>query len=194
MNWLVIDEKYLDYLRKTERRIPFSDYGKDKYKPFFGVLFETEKFYYVTQISHPQDRHLKMKANLDFKKVYMPDSNRLLAVINLNYMFPIPKSLYQQLEYKDIDKHRSFVDDTEKSKYIDLMKTELKIINTMNIEKAALRIYENKYACPESDLAKRCIDFKLMEQLALQYEQGKENEHGTKNERRTSQISFGDND
>ena len=57
MNWLVIDEKYLDYLRETENRIPFSDYGKDKYKPFFGILFETEDFYYVTQISHPQRRH-----------------------------------------------------------------------------------------------------------------------------------------
>ena len=169
MNWLVIDEKYLNYLRNIEKRIPMSDYGKDKYKPFFGVLFETKDFYYVTQISHPQSRHLKMKANQDFKKVYLPDSNRLVAVINLNYMFPIPKSMYQKLEYKDIDKHRTFVDDEEKSKYIDLMKKEIKIINTMNIEQAAIRVYENKYEKPDSDLAKRCIDFKAMEQLALQY-------------------------
>ena len=186
MNWLVIDEKYLDYLRKTEPRIPFSDYGKDKYKPFFGVLFETEKFYYVTQISHPQTRHMKMKANQDFKKVYLPDSNRLIAVINLNYMFPIPKSLYQQLEYKDVDKHRTFMNETEKSKYIDLMKTELKIINTMNLEKSSFHIYKNKYEKPDSDLAKRCIDFKQMEKLALQYEQGRKKENGTKNERGTS--------
>ena len=94
--------------------------------------------------------------------------------------------MYQKLEYKDVDKHRTFADDTEKSKYIDLMKTELKIINSMNIEKSAIRVYENKYEKPDSDLAKRCIDFKLMEQLASQYEQGKEKENGTKNERRTS--------
>ena len=56
----------------------------------------------------------------------------------------------------------------------------------MNIEKSAIRIYENKYEKPDSNLAKRCIDFKQMEKLALQYEQGRENEHGTKNERRTS--------
>ncbi len=56
----------------------------------------------------------------------------------------------------------------------------------MNIEKSAIYIYENKYEKPDSDLAKRCIDFKQMELLALQYEQGKEKENGTKNERRTS--------
>lgn len=49
MEWLVIDEKYLDYLRQEDSRIPKSNYGKDKYKPFFGTLFETEEFYYVTR-------------------------------------------------------------------------------------------------------------------------------------------------
>ena len=169
MDWLVVDENYLDYLRKVEKRIPRSDYGNDKYKPFFGILFETEEFYYVTQISHPQSRHLKMKANLDFKKVFLPNSNRLIAVINLNYMFPMPKALYKRLEYKDIEQHRTFMDEIEKSKYIDLLKTELKIINTMNVEKSAIRVYKNKYENPESDLAKRCIEFKKMEELANEY-------------------------
>ena len=169
MAWLVIDEDYLNYLRNVEPRIPRSDYGKDKYKPFFGVLFETDELYYVTQISHPQMRHLNMKANLDFKKIYLPDTNRLIAVVNLNYMFPIPKKLYQKLEYRDIDKHRTFENDIEKSKYIDLMKTELKIINSMKLPQAAVKVYENKYNKPESDLAKRCIDFKDMEELALRF-------------------------
>ena len=34
MEWLVIDEDYLSYLRSVENRIPFSNYGNDKYKPF----------------------------------------------------------------------------------------------------------------------------------------------------------------
>ena len=32
MDWLVIDEDYLNYLRNVEPRIPRSDYGKDKYR------------------------------------------------------------------------------------------------------------------------------------------------------------------
>ena len=35
MYWIDIDDKYLDYLREFEKRIPYSDYGTDKMKPFF---------------------------------------------------------------------------------------------------------------------------------------------------------------
>ena len=48
MKWINVDEKYLDYLRSIEHRIPMTDYGSDKYKPFFGVLFEIDNLYYVT--------------------------------------------------------------------------------------------------------------------------------------------------
>ena len=63
----------------------------------------------------------------DFYKIFLPDKNptlpdRLVAVINLNYMFPVPKSLIQALEYKDIDQHRTFNSLAEKSAYIDLLK------------------------------------------------------------------------
>lgn len=116
-----------------------------------------------------------MKANEDFKKIYEPKGNRLIAVVNLNYMFPIPKSIYEKLQYKDIGQHRVFESEKDKSKYINLMKTELKVINKMELDKAARKIYENKYNNPENELSKRCIDFKDMERLALLYkEHGKE--------------------
>lgn len=44
-NWLVIDESYLDYLRKYEHRIPKSNYSTSKLKPFFGKLFEKVIWY-----------------------------------------------------------------------------------------------------------------------------------------------------
>ena len=171
MDWLVITEDYLKYLRKYEKRIPFSNYGSKKYKPFFGILFETEDFYYVTQISHVQERHKNMKNGKDFKKLYHPKDNRLLAVVNLNYMFPIPKSLKMILKYKDIEKHRKFESEEEKSKYINLLKTEIKILSQMHLDKAAKSIYKNKYTATNQDvpLANRCIDFKYMEQLAQKY-------------------------
>lgn len=171
MDWLVVTEDYLKYLRSVENRIPFSDYGSTKHKPFFGILFETDDFYYITQISHVQERHYTMKNGKDFKKIYDPKDNRLLAVVNLNYMFPIPKSLKTVLKYKDIEKHRKFKSEEEKSKYIDLLKTEIKVLNNLNLEKSAKMIYKNKYAESNQDtkLANRCIDFKHMEQLAKKY-------------------------
>nr|DAF48196.1 MAG TPA: Toxin ToxN, type III toxin-antitoxin system [Siphoviridae sp. ctJLl6] len=171
MDWLVVTEDYLKHLRKKDKRIPFSEYGEKKYKPFFGILFETEDFYYITQISHAQKRHKNMKNGKDFKKIYNPKDNRLLAVINLNYMFPIPKSLKNVLKYKNIDTYRKFDTDKEKSKYINLLKTEKKVLNQMNLEKSAKLVYENKYLTEKQDiaLADRCIDFKFMEKLAKEY-------------------------
>lgn len=62
-----------------------------------------------------------------------------------------------------------YKDEIDMSKYIALMKTEWKVINTMNLDKAAIKLYHNKYDKPDSNLSKRCIDFKDMEKLALQY-------------------------
>ncbi|MBQ9983381.1 MAG: type III toxin-antitoxin system ToxN/AbiQ family toxin [Lachnospiraceae bacterium] len=44
MRWVIISENYLSYLRSVEPHIPNSEYGKYKFKPFFGVLFETDDF------------------------------------------------------------------------------------------------------------------------------------------------------
>ena len=61
MKWINVNEKYLDYLRAFEGRIPRTDYGSDKYKPFFCILFETEDFYYITL-------HRCLMHNPDIKK------------------------------------------------------------------------------------------------------------------------------
>lgn len=170
MEWINVDETYLDYLRESEERIPRTDYGKDKYKPFFGILFETDGLYYVTQVSHPQTRHYKLKQQKDFYKIYDPsEPNRLIAVINLNYMFPILKSCVYPFSKKLIHTYRTFSSDKEKSKYIHLLDTELSAINKMSLDVKAMKLYNLKINNPNHVISKRCIDFKLMEKLAHKY-------------------------
>lgn len=66
-----------------------------------------------------------------FKKIF--DKNgKLICVVNLNYMFPIPTKLIEDVKYKNIDKYRTFKNSSEKSQYISLLKRELSIINSMN--------------------------------------------------------------
>lgn len=170
MQWINVNEDYLDFLRKSEPKIPHTNY-ENKYKPFFGVLFETENLIYITQISHPQKRHYNMKQQKDFYKIYDPnDIKRLIAVVNLNYMFPIPKSETSPFKKKDIEKYRAFKDSTEKSKYLRLLDIELKEINKLNLSQAALNIYKFKYDFPDSRLSKRCIDFKHLEKISIQFQ------------------------
>jgi len=164
INWIIPQETYLNYLRsRYESRIPFSDYGKNKLKPFFGTLFTVDELVYIAQISHPQSRHAAIKGNIDFMKIRNPSDGRLLGVINLNFMLPIHESLYEELVYKNIEKHREFKSEYEKSKYINLLKKELAVMNTLPICKNALRLNEIKVKYPESPLAKRSFNFKDLE-------------------------------
>lgn len=170
MVWKVVNEYYLDFLRDNyESRVPYSNYGEDKYKPFFSPLFEVNDLVYITQISHPQKRHNDIKQNIDFYKIYNPSDNRLLAVINLNYMFPIHKSLMFDLRYKEIERYRTFKNEEEKSKYIDLLRIELNIINKLPLQKNALKIYDMKYEYPDNYISKRSFDFKKLEEGCLKY-------------------------
>lgn len=174
MKWINVNEKYLDYLRETEARIPRTNYGEDRYKPFFGILFEISDLYYITQVSHPQPRHHAMKQQKDFYKIFDPKNpERLIAIINLNYMFPIPKSETSPFEKKNIHTYRTFKSEKEKNNYIHLLNTELLVINSMNIGEKASALYHLKYDKPDHIVSRRCIDFKDMEQLALQYKHSK---------------------
>lgn len=167
MEWINVNEKYLDYLRQHEQRIPKTNYGINKYKPFFGILFETEKFCYVTQVSHAQERHIHMKQQKDFFKIYDPNNyERLIAVVNLNYMFPVPKNELLPFDKSEIHTYRAFESEKEKSKYINLLDLEIKAINTLNLDSAAIFIYENKYRYPQSKIAQRCLDYKQLEEFA----------------------------
>lgn len=170
LKWKLLDEKYLDYLRNNfEKRIPITQYGADKFKPFFGSLFEVEDMFYVSQVSHPQARHLSLKQNIDFIKIYNPKDMKLVSVVNLNYMFPINKDLVTNLDYKDIDNCRTFKNQNERSDYINLLKIELSQLNSNSIQKKAQKIYSQKYSFPDSDLAKRCFDFRLLEAACRKY-------------------------
>lgn len=70
MKWYTIEDKFLRWLRQHEKRIPNNYYGPNKFKPFLGVLFEIDDIAYVSQVSHPKERHNKLKENLDFIKLY----------------------------------------------------------------------------------------------------------------------------
>ena len=84
-------------------------------------------------------------------------------------MFPIPKDEVSPFIKKNIDTYRTFKSEEEKSKYIDLLDSEMKMINKMNLSDAAKNVYNKKYAFPDSKLAQRCLDYKALEQHAREW-------------------------
>lgn len=166
--WKYINESYLDYLRENyEPRIPRTDYGDDKLKPFFGVLMTAGNLAYVTQISSAKPRHNTMKQQLDFYKI--TQNMQTIAVINLNYMFPVPLAELTSLKYRDIDQYVHFDSLKRKHDYIALLKYEMSEIQKLPLEESAKHIYEIKYSKPEHSVSKRSFDFKKLEQAAHQW-------------------------
>ena len=159
----------MDYLREKEERIPKIEYGS-KLKPFFSPLFELDGFVYVTQITSKKERHKTMKNSLDFIKIYYENGN-LIGAVNLNYMFPVPKNLIIEITGSNIEKYRSFDSEIDKSKYLNLLKHEMKEILKNSIEEKAKKIYEIKQTKPQHVVSKRCLDFKKLEIEAKNYKE-----------------------
>jgi protein AbiQ len=186
MNWFTVEEEYLTYIRSHEGRIPKTDYGDGKFKPFFGALFEVGDLVYITQVSHPQRRHYNLKEDMDFVKLY--DGTRLIAVVNLNYMFPVHKSRLINVEYKNIEYFRTFENDKEKSDYITLLKREMKEIKKRGLDQRAFDLYERRYKYPSDRVSCRCIDFKNLEQKSKEYEISKNHTKDILDESATTKI------
>jgi len=170
MRWKTVSTDYLDYLRKIEGSIPRTDYGNAHWKPFFGELFRVGNLVYLAAVSSPKEKHLKMKNSPTFSKVYHPKGNQLLAVVNLNYMFPAPESIVSNLSYADIDSVRDFSSDQERSKYIRLLKDEISAIDNLNIDQKAKKLYDLKIKFPNSPISKNCLNFEALETAAHKWE------------------------
>lgn len=130
---------------------------------------------YVTQVSHPQERHLRLCNSAEFIKVFKPDNEKtggigdFYAVVNLNYMFPVPKELIEKIENSKMDTYRYFDNEIEKSRYIDLLNKQIEKIRELRIEEMVIKLYERKYQFPDGRVSSRCLDFKNLEILANIY-------------------------
>lgn len=172
MIWCTINKEYISFLKNHDSRIPNIDYGNNGYKPFFSPLFEKDGLVYVTQVSSKKPRHLKMKESIDFVKIFDKTNKKLISVINLNYMFPVPKSEIIEVKYKNIDNFRTFSSLDEKNKYINLLKYEMKVINNKNIQAQALKVYNSVNT--DSFLKNRSLPFLLLEEKATEYSKEKQ--------------------
>ena len=169
LDWYVADKKYVNYLKNIDNRVGNIDYG-DNLKLHIGILITINKCNFYVPVSSPKEKHLKMNNTLDFHKI--SNENELYAVINLNNMIPIPSKYVTKLKYNEIDKFRVFSNEKEKNDYIYLLQNEKRIIDNLSeiLKNKAKKLYRKVKFNPNSLLAKRCCDFKLLEEACLKYE------------------------
>ena len=170
MNWYVVNKKYIDYLSQFDSRLGYVEYG-ERLKLHVGILLTVNNCHYYVPISSAKPKHQRMSNSLDFHKLRDAATGYLYAVLNLNNMIPVPDSCITQLKYNNIEQFRSFANEKEKNDYIYLLQKEKIIIDNLEtiIQHKAEKLYEKCIRFPDSSLAARCCNFKLLEEKCNTY-------------------------
>lgn len=168
LKWYIIDKEYVNYLRKFDEKVENIDYNF-KLKPYIGTLININDINFYVPISSPKKKHESMKDGIDFIKIKQKD--KTIGVLNLNNMIPILDKNVEKLRYSEIEQYRNFNSDKEKKLYIALLNFELTLINNKRekIKRNAMKIYNEKIVNPNSEIAKRCCNFKLLEDKCKEY-------------------------
>ena len=156
---VVIDKDYCDYLRKYDNKVPYN-FAKKQNRPFVGVLFNIGKIKYFAPLSSPKPKHLKMHNNIDFLKI---DKGNLGAV-NFNNMIPVLNNNITLLNLES-----KYLSEEE---YKLLLKKQIRWLNRHNYQvfnksKHLYNMYNNNHL--DKNIAKRCCNFKLLEEKCLEY-------------------------
>lgn len=152
-----VNHQYIDYLSPYVPHLFHNKKsGQQNERKYVGIILQVNGLDYFAPLSSFKAKHKMMSETIDFIKV------KNYAVINLNNMFPVPKSEYISV---DISKEPN-------PKYKALLLAEYRYIKSIQnkICKNALTVYKHKINNGNSTgLAKRCNDFGLLEQLYKEY-------------------------
>ena len=170
MNWYVVSKDYINYLKQFDSHVGYVEYGK-RLKLHVGILLTITDFHYYVPISSAKSKHLKMSNSLDFHKLQDESTGYLYAVLNLNNMIPVPDSCLTQLKYNHISEYRFFKTEKEKTDYIYLLQKEKFLIDQVQdaLQIKAAKLYQKCTAYPDSSLAARCCNFKMLEEKCIAY-------------------------
>lgn len=174
MDWYVVDKEYVKYLKKYDLKIGNVDY-EGKHKLYIGIIIEVNSMKYYLPISSFKTKHKSMFNKIDFHKIENKETGQAYAVANINNMIPVPDKYITKFKYNEIEKYRKFNNKREKMSYIHLLQKEMLIINEIHqtlVDKAQ-KVYNKCRENPESNLAKRCCKFTLLEDRGKVYEKGK---------------------
>lgn len=164
MNWYIVDRKYINYLIRFDSHVGYVEYGK-RLKLHVGILLTVGNFHYYVPISSAKPKHQKMSNSLDFHKLQDESTGYLYAVLNINNMIPVPDHCLTQLKYNQVEKYRTFSNEREKTNYIYLLQKEKALIDNVQdiLQRKAIKLYQKCIDKPNSSLAARCCDFKMLE-------------------------------
>ena len=151
-----IQSEYIDYLRKYDNRVA---YNKVPNRPYIGVVYTYNDFKYFAPLSSPKKKHLNMNSNMvDIFKI----KDGELGVVNINNMIPCKMEVLIEAIPNITDR-----------KYKLLLENQLSYINSRKeLLMKKVRNFQSRYrnGFLQNNIMKRCCNFELLEEKALEYE------------------------
>ena len=152
LNFYDINKDYINYLKKSDSKIPDINYSSND-KFVCGVILKINSLDYYAPISSFNKKQ--------YTNILIYDKQIAVASIRFSFMFPVPKS---ELSVKNIKEEPNL-------KYKRLLNKELKYCNSIreDIAKMALKIYKIG-TNPKHFHFKNCCKFEILELKCKEYE------------------------
>ncbi|MEF2615497.1 type III toxin-antitoxin system ToxN/AbiQ family toxin [Faecalibacillus faecis] len=163
MKWYAIKKDYIEYLKRWDSKVPNADYG-NRMKCFIGVVLEINGFNYFAPLTSYKPKFDSMKNDVDFYKIVNTETNKVYGAIDINNMIPVPEKLYTELAFENLNEFRDFKNIRDKKQYWKLLSKEIELINEDDLSAYAEKLYKIVTKTPHGHLAKRCCNFKLLEE------------------------------
>lgn len=138
--FVVISDKYIDYLRKTEMRVMSNKVDSRIYhRKYLGIIEKLNGFNYFIPLSSPKTKDYTQNGKIkndSLITIYIKDSKRLYGTLRFNNMIPVPES--------EIENYN--LNDEGDLKYKLIVFNELYFVrqNKDKIEHTAKNLYEAK--------------------------------------------------
>ena len=83
----------------------------------------------------------------------------------------VSKMVEEALKYNQVESFRSFSNEKERIDYIYLLQKEKALIDNVqdSLQNKAMKLYQKCIAKPDSSLAARCCNFKMLEEKCSSY-------------------------
>lgn len=159
--------KYVRNLHNADNRVQsVSPQIHKSNRPFVGVVVICDNHKYCIPLDHPKPKHLSMKNDIDFSRIFVND--KLLGVMNFNNMIPVDDSVITKMNVK------IFKDDSPETRaYKTLCTKELDWVqkNQDAIIKKANKLYKMILSDKANAMLKRrCLDFKKLEDVLAKWQ------------------------
>lgn len=163
LNFYIIDDKYINYLRQFDEHIA---YNKNQKRPYIGVVIVVEEHYYFAPLFSPKQKHKTYKDNLTFFKIVNKKTKNDLGIIRFSDMIPVPQECVYLLDIKSKSYgYKRLL--SEQYSYINIPANKKKILDKAeklyNIVckpgKSKMHIFYKELSC----------NFKLLEQKSNEY-------------------------